>query len=211
MFGRDVEFTSELKPVFAREKEPFSLVCTLSEDLLGAEHNILWFQDGEGHVPESLWLSCQAQSCRSPAPLPRPLPWNLTLALGSCGCCRGTIKCDPTSHHVSGHHASAGGWAGLRWAGAKQGAGLDQSELVACRSGRSKAAISTHTGTIMAYMHVWLPPGVRDYIGLSQEGGWHSQDMLWCLPGTTQSQATDSAVRRILGGAKSQCGGRLLI
>ncbi|XP_062046619.1 myomesin-3 [Lepus europaeus] len=46
MFGRDVEFTSVLKPVFAREKEPFSLSCLLSEDVLDAEQNILWFRDG---------------------------------------------------------------------------------------------------------------------------------------------------------------------
>ncbi|XP_004592433.2 myomesin-3 isoform X2 [Ochotona princeps] len=64
MFGRDVEFTSELKPVFAREKEPFSLVCTLSEDLLGAEHNILWLQDGRllrslGRR-QTLYADCQA-------------------------------------------------------------------------------------------------------------------------------------------------------
>ena len=47
MFGPNVEFTSVLKPVFAREKEPFSLTCLFSEDILDAEQNIQWFRDGE--------------------------------------------------------------------------------------------------------------------------------------------------------------------
>ncbi|XP_037684110.1 myomesin-3 [Choloepus didactylus] len=46
MLGRSVEFTSVLKPVFAREKEPFSLSCLFSEDVLDAEQNIQWFRDG---------------------------------------------------------------------------------------------------------------------------------------------------------------------
>ncbi|KAM5321074.1 myomesin-3 isoform 1-T1 [Glossophaga mutica] len=46
MFGPNVEFTSVLKPVFAREKEPFSLTCLFSEDVLDAEENIQWFRDG---------------------------------------------------------------------------------------------------------------------------------------------------------------------
>ncbi|XP_006159532.1 myomesin-3 [Tupaia chinensis] len=45
IFGPSVEFTSVLKPVFAREKEPFSLSCLLSDDVLEAE-NIQWFRDG---------------------------------------------------------------------------------------------------------------------------------------------------------------------
>ncbi|XP_055243709.2 myomesin-3 isoform X2 [Gorilla gorilla gorilla] len=45
MFGPSVEFTSVLKPVFAREKEPFSLSCLFSEDVLDAE-SIQWFRDG---------------------------------------------------------------------------------------------------------------------------------------------------------------------
>lgn len=47
MFGPSVEFTSVLKPVFAREKETFSLNCLFSEDVLDAEQNIQWFRDGE--------------------------------------------------------------------------------------------------------------------------------------------------------------------
>ncbi|XP_058917976.1 myomesin-3 isoform X2 [Kogia breviceps] len=46
MFGPNVEFTSVLKPVFAREKESFSLSCLFSEDVLDAEQNIQWFRDG---------------------------------------------------------------------------------------------------------------------------------------------------------------------
>ncbi|XP_004394807.1 PREDICTED: myomesin-3 [Odobenus rosmarus divergens] len=46
MFGPNVEFTSVLKPVFAREKEPFSLSCLFSEDVLDAEQNIQWRRDG---------------------------------------------------------------------------------------------------------------------------------------------------------------------
>uniref|UniRef100_A0A452S883 Myomesin 3 n=1 Tax=Ursus americanus TaxID=9643 RepID=A0A452S883_URSAM len=46
MFGPSVEFTSVLKPVFAREKEPFSLSCLFSEDVLDAEQNIQWRRDG---------------------------------------------------------------------------------------------------------------------------------------------------------------------
>ncbi|ELK02138.1 Myomesin-3 [Pteropus alecto] len=46
MFGPSVEFTSVLTPVFAREKEPFSLTCYFSEDVLDAEQNIQWSRDG---------------------------------------------------------------------------------------------------------------------------------------------------------------------
>uniref|UniRef100_A0A8D0PPR5 Myomesin-3 n=1 Tax=Sus scrofa TaxID=9823 RepID=A0A8D0PPR5_PIG len=46
MMGPSVEFTSVLKPVFAREKESFSLCCLFSENVLDAEQNIQWFQDG---------------------------------------------------------------------------------------------------------------------------------------------------------------------
>ncbi|XP_004679437.1 PREDICTED: myomesin-3 [Condylura cristata] len=46
LFGPNVEFSSVLKPTFAREKEPFSLSCLFSEDVLDAEQNIQWFRDG---------------------------------------------------------------------------------------------------------------------------------------------------------------------
>lgn len=47
MLGPVVEFTSVLAPVFAREKEPFTLSCLFSEDVLDAEQTIQWFRDGE--------------------------------------------------------------------------------------------------------------------------------------------------------------------
>ncbi|XP_004603752.2 myomesin-3 [Sorex araneus] len=47
MLGPEVEFTSVLAPVFAREKEPFALSCFFSEDIIDAEHSIQWFQDGK--------------------------------------------------------------------------------------------------------------------------------------------------------------------
>lgn len=47
MFGPSVEFTSVLKPIFAQEKEPFSLTCLFSDDVLEAEQRIQWFRDGE--------------------------------------------------------------------------------------------------------------------------------------------------------------------
>ncbi|XP_055466976.1 myomesin-3 [Psammomys obesus] len=46
LFGPSVEFTSVLKPIFAREKEPFSLTCLFSDDVLEAEQRIQWFRDG---------------------------------------------------------------------------------------------------------------------------------------------------------------------
>ncbi|CAK6440754.1 unnamed protein product [Pipistrellus nathusii] len=46
-FGPSVDFTSVLAPVFAREKEPFSLTCSFSDDVLDAEQNVQWFRDGK--------------------------------------------------------------------------------------------------------------------------------------------------------------------
>lgn len=61
MFGPSVEFTSVLKPVFAREKEPFSLSCLFSEDVLDAEQNIQWRRDGEAPPSPVLVPSLQRQ------------------------------------------------------------------------------------------------------------------------------------------------------
>uniref|UniRef100_A0A8C5S4P2 Myomesin 3 n=1 Tax=Laticauda laticaudata TaxID=8630 RepID=A0A8C5S4P2_LATLA len=46
---RDIEadFASTLKPIFAREKEPFTLLCTFTSDLQEYQRNISWFCDGE--------------------------------------------------------------------------------------------------------------------------------------------------------------------
>ncbi|XP_017175712.1 myomesin-3 isoform X1 [Mus musculus] len=46
MFGPSAEFTSVLKPIFAQEKEPFSLTCLFSDDVLEAEQRIQWYRDG---------------------------------------------------------------------------------------------------------------------------------------------------------------------
>ncbi|XP_075459817.1 myomesin-3 isoform X2 [Ascaphus truei] len=40
------EFTSVLKPVFAREKEPFALSCTLSSSLDRHRQNVHWYNNG---------------------------------------------------------------------------------------------------------------------------------------------------------------------
>lgn len=74
MFGPSVEFTSELKPVFAREKEPFSLTCIFSEDVLDAAQNIQWFQDGEDPQSWSPGLRGRGgrEGLESPSSVPQP-------------------------------------------------------------------------------------------------------------------------------------------
>ncbi|XP_062996879.1 myomesin-3 isoform X2 [Elgaria multicarinata webbii] len=46
---RDLEadFASVLKPVFSREKEPFTLFCSFTSDLQEYQRDIRWFRDGE--------------------------------------------------------------------------------------------------------------------------------------------------------------------
>ncbi|XP_053124580.1 myomesin-3 isoform X2 [Hemicordylus capensis] len=46
---RDLEadFAFTLKPVFSREKEPFTLFCTFTSDLQEHQRDIRWFRDGE--------------------------------------------------------------------------------------------------------------------------------------------------------------------
>ncbi|XP_038613990.1 myomesin-3 [Tachyglossus aculeatus] len=46
LLGTDLEFTSTLHPVFAREKEAFSLSCSFSRDLMEDQQAIQWFLDG---------------------------------------------------------------------------------------------------------------------------------------------------------------------
>lgn len=75
MFGPSVEFTSVLKPVFAREKEPFSLTCLFSEDVLDAEQNIQWSRDGED--PQSWSPTFGGRGGREGVePWLRPQPWD---------------------------------------------------------------------------------------------------------------------------------------
>ena len=75
LLGPNVEFTSVLKPVFAREKEPFSLSCFFSEDVLDAEQNIQWRRDGEAPLSWSLVFRGRDGSQRGPRALAPPQPW----------------------------------------------------------------------------------------------------------------------------------------
>lgn len=42
----DADFASTLKPVFTREKEPFTLFCFFTSDLQEHQRDIQWFRDG---------------------------------------------------------------------------------------------------------------------------------------------------------------------
>ncbi|KAK2518656.1 Myom3 [Columba guinea] len=45
--AREADFAFPLKPLFSREKEPFTLSCYFSSDLLEHQQDITWFRDGE--------------------------------------------------------------------------------------------------------------------------------------------------------------------
>ncbi|XP_010016648.1 PREDICTED: myomesin-3 [Nestor notabilis] len=47
LMAREADFAFPLKPLFAREKEPFTLSCYFSSDLPEHQQNITWFRDGE--------------------------------------------------------------------------------------------------------------------------------------------------------------------
>ncbi|NXA83681.1 MYOM3 protein, partial [Thryothorus ludovicianus] len=47
LLAREADFALPLKPLFAREKEPFTLSCSFSSDLLEHQRGITWFRDGE--------------------------------------------------------------------------------------------------------------------------------------------------------------------
>ncbi|XP_063033291.1 myomesin-3 [Melospiza melodia melodia] len=47
LLAREADFAFPLKPLFAREKEPFTLSCHFSSDLLEHQGGITWFRDGE--------------------------------------------------------------------------------------------------------------------------------------------------------------------
>uniref|UniRef100_A0A8C2Y746 Myomesin-3 n=1 Tax=Coturnix japonica TaxID=93934 RepID=A0A8C2Y746_COTJA len=47
LIAREADFASSLKPLFSREKEPFTLSCYFTSDLLEHQRNITWFRDGE--------------------------------------------------------------------------------------------------------------------------------------------------------------------
>ncbi|XP_033375527.1 myomesin-3 [Parus major] len=47
LLAREADFAFPMKPLFAREKEPFTLSCYFSSDLLDHQRGISWFRDGE--------------------------------------------------------------------------------------------------------------------------------------------------------------------
>ncbi|NXT62559.1 MYOM3 protein, partial [Chaetops frenatus] len=47
LLAREADFAFSLKPLFAREKEPFTLSCYFSSDLPDHQRGITWFRDGE--------------------------------------------------------------------------------------------------------------------------------------------------------------------
>uniref|UniRef100_A0A8C3NQR2 Myomesin 3 n=1 Tax=Cyanoderma ruficeps TaxID=181631 RepID=A0A8C3NQR2_9PASS len=47
LLARETDFAFPLKPLFASEKEPFTLSCYFSSDLLDHQRGITWFRDGE--------------------------------------------------------------------------------------------------------------------------------------------------------------------
>ncbi|NXD42935.1 MYOM3 protein, partial [Copsychus sechellarum] len=47
LLAREADFAFPLEPLFAREKEPFTLSCYFSSDLLDHQRGISWFRDGQ--------------------------------------------------------------------------------------------------------------------------------------------------------------------
>ncbi|KAL8220582.1 UNVERIFIED_CONTAM: hypothetical protein K2H54_049860, partial [Gekko kuhli] len=47
LMRQDADFASTLKPVFTREKEPFTLFCSFTSDLQEHQQVIRWFRDGK--------------------------------------------------------------------------------------------------------------------------------------------------------------------
>ncbi|XP_006268041.1 myomesin-3 [Alligator mississippiensis] len=47
LIGKEADFAFALKPLFSREKEPFTLSCYFSSDLLEHQRDISWFRDGK--------------------------------------------------------------------------------------------------------------------------------------------------------------------
>ncbi|XP_009906751.1 myomesin-3 [Dryobates pubescens] len=47
LMAREADFAFPLKPLFSREKEPFTLSCYFSSDLLEHQRDIAWLRDGE--------------------------------------------------------------------------------------------------------------------------------------------------------------------
>ncbi|NWS28564.1 MYOM3 protein, partial [Polioptila caerulea] len=69
LLARETDFAFPLKPLFAREKEPFTLSCYFSSDLLEHQRGITWFRDGELlQDSERQELRCQEQEASLTVP-----------------------------------------------------------------------------------------------------------------------------------------------
>uniref|UniRef100_A0A8C3VGE2 Myomesin-3 n=1 Tax=Catharus ustulatus TaxID=91951 RepID=A0A8C3VGE2_CATUS len=62
-------FAFPLKPLFAREKEPFTLSCYFSSDLLDHQRGITWFRDGE-LLQDSEGQELRLQGCEASLTVP---------------------------------------------------------------------------------------------------------------------------------------------
>ncbi|NWR06579.1 MYOM3 protein, partial [Paradoxornis webbianus] len=69
LLAREADFAFPLKPLFAREKEPFTLSCHFSSDLLEHQRGITWLRDGELlQDSECHELRCQGQEASVTVP-----------------------------------------------------------------------------------------------------------------------------------------------
>uniref|UniRef100_A0A8C5I8J6 Myomesin 3 n=1 Tax=Junco hyemalis TaxID=40217 RepID=A0A8C5I8J6_JUNHY len=64
LLAREADFAFPLKPLFAREKEPFTLSCHFSSDLLEHQGGITWFRDGE-LLQDSEGQELRCQGCEA--------------------------------------------------------------------------------------------------------------------------------------------------
>ncbi|NXD28022.1 MYOM3 protein, partial [Spelaeornis formosus] len=69
LLAREADFAFPLKPLFAREKEPFTLSCYFSSDLLEHQRGISWFRDGEP-LPDSERQELRCQGCQASLTVP---------------------------------------------------------------------------------------------------------------------------------------------
>ncbi|NWR88001.1 MYOM3 protein, partial [Furnarius figulus] len=69
LLAREADFAFPLKPLFSREKEPFTLSCYFSSALPDHQRDITWFRDGELlQNSEHQELKCQAQEASLTVP-----------------------------------------------------------------------------------------------------------------------------------------------
>uniref|UniRef100_A0A8C3VGD2 Myomesin 3 n=1 Tax=Catharus ustulatus TaxID=91951 RepID=A0A8C3VGD2_CATUS len=69
LLAREADFAFPLKPLFAREKEPFTLSCYFSSDLLDHQRGITWFRDGE-LLQDSEGQELRLQGCEASLTVP---------------------------------------------------------------------------------------------------------------------------------------------